>query len=141
VRYWDSSALVPLLVVEEASQRVVRLLADDAAIATWWGTTLECTSAIARRERDGSMERAESARATRRLDALEAGLVEVPPTTRLREVARRLLRVHDLGAADALQVAAAMELAGTHETALAFVTLDVRLALAAEREGFVVPRL
>lgn len=139
MRYWDSSALVPLLVVEEASQRVARFLADDSSVATWWGTTLECASAIARRERDGSMERADGTRARRRLAALEGSWAEVPPTTRLRDVARRLLRIHDLRAADALQLAAAIELAGEGDRALGFVTLDARLALVAEREGFAVP--
>jgi predicted nucleic acid-binding protein len=52
----------------------------------------------------------------------------------VRRTAQRLLRVHELRAADALQLAAA----STAAEDLPFVTLDDRLALAAAREGFVV---
>jgi predicted nucleic acid-binding protein len=49
-----------------------------------------------------------------------------------------LLRVHPLRAADALQLAAAIIAADSEPRSLAFVTLDDRLARAAEREGFPV---
>lgn len=48
----------------------------------------------------------------------------------------RLLRLHPLRAADALQLAAALVLAEHDPRTLPFVTLDERLALAAEQEGF-----
>lgn len=48
------------------------------------------------------------------------------------------LRLHPLCAADALQLAAALEWAGAvHEGA--FVTFDQRLQDAAQREGFLTP--
>ena len=50
----------------------------------------------------------------------------------------RLVRAHDLRAADALQLAAAVDLRGRGETTPPFVTLDERLAFAAAREGFPV---
>jgi predicted nucleic acid-binding protein len=53
-------------------------------------------------------------------------------------MATRLLRVHPLRAADALQLAAAIIAAEDDPRSLPFVTLDDRLALAAEREGFPV---
>ena len=64
------------------------------------------------------------------------------PTERVRESARRFLRVHHLRAADALQLGAAFVAAEGVPSSLALVTLDSRLAEAALREGFeVVPRL
>lgn len=54
--------------------------------------------------------------------------------------AARLLRVHPLCAADALQLAAARMAAEDRPETLPFVTLDDRLALAAQREGFEVIR-
>lgn len=48
----------------------------------------------------------------------------------------RLLRVHRLRAADAVQIAAAIVAADFQPGSLEFVTLDVRQADAAEREGF-----
>lgn len=50
----------------------------------------------------------------------------------------RLLRIHELRAADALQLAAALVLAVFDPKTLPFVTLDACLATAAEREGFAV---
>jgi hypothetical protein len=63
---------------------------------------------------------------------------EIRPGSRLRQTAERLLRVHALRAADALQLAAAITAADDDPRALPFVTLDERIARAAEREGFPV---
>lgn len=73
-----------------------------------------------------------------RLDRFAATWQEVQPTEPLRDNARRLLRVHDLRAADALQLAAGVAAAEGRPATLAFVCLDDRLAGAAEREGFPV---
>ncbi len=136
MRYWDSSALVPLLVTESATGAMEALLAADAAVVTWWGTPIECTSAIARRGRDDPDARVGITTASMKLAALEADWSEVSPSERLRALARRLLRVHDLRAADALQLAAGLAALDTRTEPLPFVTLDDRLALAASREGF-----
>ena len=138
MRFWDSSALVPLLVAEDSSPAMEQLLAENGAIVSWWGTPIECASALGRRERQGSMPTSEVALATRRLAALEGDWVEVVPSERVRHIARRLARVHDLRAADALQLAAATTASDRDETPLPFVTLDDRLAVAASREGFPV---
>ena len=63
---------------------------------------------------------------------------EVEPIARVRQVATRLVRVHALRAADALQLAAAIVAAEDDPPSLTFVTLDDRLARAAERVGFPV---
>ena len=63
---------------------------------------------------------------------------EVEAGDLVRETAIRLLRVHPLRAADSLQLAAAFVAAEGRPSTLEFVTLDDRLALAAQREGFVV---
>lgn len=72
------------------------------------------------------------------LSLLSASWTEVPPTDDVRRLARRLVRVHPLRAADALQLAAAITAADGRPERLPFVTLDVRLADAASREGFKV---
>lgn len=140
MRYWDSSAIVALVIVEESTASMDSLLREDGSIATWWGTPVECASAIARRDRDGSLDRAEVAVAVQKLAVLEAHWAEAVPTDRLRQSARRLVRVHDVRAADALQLAAAIDVSRPDEASVSFVTLDERLALAAAREGFPVLR-
>jgi predicted nucleic acid-binding protein len=136
VRFWDASAIVPLLVAEPASEGILSTLEADSEMLVWWGTPVECVSALARREREGALPSAGVTAAIDRLRALAAAWQEVLPGDAIRTAAQRLLRVHPLRAADALQLAAAV-VASEHEPAsLAFVCLDERLGEAAAREGF-----
>lgn len=138
MRFWDSSALVPLCVAEPSTDAIVSLLAADTAVAVWWGTPVECASALARLERDGDLNPAAARRAFDRLDRLAAAWFHVEPADEIREVARRLLRVHPLRAADALQLAAAFVAAERRPPTLTVVTLDDRVASAGAKEGFPV---
>lgn len=137
MRYWDSSAIIPLLVSEAGAAGVRAEHARDIEISTWWGSQVECVSALARLEREGRLGSAHLAAALVRLDELASGWIEVQPNQRLRAIALRLLRMHALRAGDALQLAAASVAAEEHPRSLSFVTRDHRLALAADREGFV----
>lgn len=136
MRYWDSSALLPLLVVEDASPRMDMMLREDPAIATWWGTPVECTSALARLERDGVLTADDVRNALERLREASSGWIEVSASYDVRTQAMRLLRVHRLRAGDALQLAAAVVASAFQPGTTDFVTLDARQADAAEREGF-----
>jgi predicted nucleic acid-binding protein len=136
VKFWDSSAVIPLLVPEVMSASVQRLYEYDPVMAAWWATEIECTSAIARRQRLGQLPENVAAEAFVRLNALRDGWHEVEPTEELRESAKRLLRVHDLRTADALQLAAAVYVAEARPSTLEFVSSDDRLLAAARREGF-----
>ncbi|MDQ3587132.1 MAG: PIN domain-containing protein [Actinomycetota bacterium] len=111
---------------------------DDPVILVWWATVVESVSAIARLERDGDLTSEATLEALERLDALAEGWHEVQPVEAARRAARRLLRVHRLRAADALQLAAAVVAAEGHPASLEVVTLDAWLIEAARREGFVV---
>ena len=124
MRFWDSSALVPLFVQESTSASIAETYANDPAVVAWWGTQLECTSAFARLERDGSMTLDDLTVALGSLaDAAEAWH-EVQPVPLVRQTAMRLLLMHDLRAGDALQLAAALTAAEGQPDALGFVTLD-----------------
>ena len=136
MRFWDSSALVPLLVRQRATGRMRSLYRSDSGVLAWWGAAVECESAISRLEREGLLRRRSAAAARARLDRFAATWHEVQPSERLRENARRFLRVHDLRAADAFQLAAASAAAEGRPGALAVVCLDDRLSAATEREGF-----
>ena len=71
-----------------------------------------------------------------RLAAFQRIWSEVEPERALRDNATRLLRTHDLRAADALQLAAALVAADGEPRSLDFVCLDTRLSMAAQDEGF-----
>ncbi len=138
MRFWDSSAIVPLLVRQEASDRMLALLRANTVLTVWWGTRVECDSAIVRLEREGFLPAGRVQQAFSRLDDLAALWHEIQPVETLRETARRILRTHNLRAADALQLAAAFLASEQRPPTLEVVCLDQRLALAAAREGFVV---
>ena len=53
MRFWDASALVPLVVREKGSALVMGWLRDDPDVILWGLTRLEITSAIERRAREG----------------------------------------------------------------------------------------
>ena len=102
----------------------------------WWGSEVECVSALARLERDGALNPQAISLALKRLREFAGSWHEVDPTDALREAAERFLRVHPLRAADALQLAAAWLAAERRPTSLEIITLDDRLATAARKEGF-----
>lgn len=139
LRFWDSSAVVPLLVQEAETRAMQRLYAQDPECLVWWATEVECVSAITRLERDAELTTAATEKALGRLDALRDAWHVVQPVDPVRRVANRLLRVHPLRASDAFQLGAALVAAEDRPDSLELVTLDDRLAAAARREGFPAP--
>ncbi len=138
MRYWDASAIVPLIALQEITDSIRGEAERDRSIVTWWGTRVECVSAVSRRERDGELDERGAIAALDQLAILATDWAEIAPSARLRQAAERLLRVHALRAGDALQLAAAIVAADNDPRSMPFVTLDDRLALAARREGFPV---
>ena len=136
MRFWDASAVVPLVVAEEETRPCRNLLSDDAEMVVWVLTPLEVISALTRRLRESSLKLSAFHKAKEQLVLLERAWSEVTSVETVRERARRLLESHSLRAADALQIAAAIVACEDKPQHLPFVTLDNRLALAAEREGF-----
>jgi predicted nucleic acid-binding protein len=138
MKFWDASAIVPLLMTEASTKHAQALAVKDPAMLVWWGAEVECASAIARLERDGALEEPAVAQAFDRLKQLAAGWHEVDPSDAVREAAVRFLRVHPLRAADSLQLAAAFVAAERRPASLEIITLDDRLGAAARKEGFVL---
>lgn len=138
MRFWDSSALVPLLVKEAVSVQIRDLFLSEPGMIAWWGTPVECASAVARLEREGRLSPQATTEALGRLDALAQHIHRIEPVDAVLETARRLLRVHPLRAADSLQLAAAVLASEGRPSTLELVCLDDRLVTAAQREGFPV---
>lgn len=142
MRFWDASALTPLCFDEGRSSDVDQLVREDPRMTVWWATPVECASAIARRRRVGALSAADEDAAFEVLDRLSSVWFEIQAGQLVRSYAFRVLRVHSLRAADALQLAAALVWAGSPATGPApvaeIVTLDVRLAEAARLEGLSV---
>ena len=138
MRFWDASAIVPLLIAEASARRLQLLAASDPDMLMWWGSAVECVSALARLERSAALDARATLLAFDRLKQLAAGWYEIEPSDIVRETAIRFLRVHPLRAADALQLAAAFVAAEQRPASLTVIALDDRLASAAQKEGFAV---
>jgi predicted nucleic acid-binding protein len=138
VRFWDTSALIPLLVAERSTVRVEQWLKDDPDVVVWTLTRVELVSALARRRREEPSAASRLATARRELLAAWSRWSEVTAADVVRRHAERLVETHPIRAADALQIGAALVAAEGDPDTLEVVTLDRRLAEAAEREGFPV---
>jgi uncharacterized protein len=136
MRFWDSSAILPLIVKEETSDQAARYYAAFPELIVWWGASVECASALARLEREGAIAARDVTQAHKQLHVLQSVWNEVQPVDTVRAAAQRLLRLHSLRAADSLQLGAALVVADHRPKAWDFVCLDARLSAAAEREGF-----
>jgi hypothetical protein len=137
VRFWDSSAIVPLIIRQPQTDAVRAILEEDDAMVVWWTSQTECASAIARLRRDRAITIDEESQVLKLLRELSETWHEVRPTEDVRAISLRLLRTHALRAADALQLAAALSWVERPQGEV-LVTYDDRLATAARLEGFAV---
>jgi predicted nucleic acid-binding protein len=135
VRFWDTSALVPLLIVERGTSLAARWLRQDSGVVVWTFTRVELLSALARRRRAEPKD--ESLVSAARRDVLQEWerWSEVTAIEVVRGHAQRLVESHPIRTGDALQIGAALAAAERDPTLVEFVTFDENQATAAEREG------
>jgi predicted nucleic acid-binding protein len=138
MRFWDSSALVSLIVPQEPSVQMAREYAGDSSLVVWCLTPVEAWSAVCRLRREAVLDSPGMRTARRRLQGLVESWVEIDDLRAVRSRALRLLETHALRSADSLQLAAALVFVSDRPERVPFVTLDDRLAEAAEKEGFEV---
>ncbi|MFQ5684541.1 MAG: type II toxin-antitoxin system VapC family toxin [Candidatus Binatia bacterium] len=136
MKFWDTSAVVPLCAGEPESSAVKAILVKDTSMVVWWATRTECISALMRQTREGGLSAVGERQARHVLATLSESWIVVLPAETLREMAERLLAVHPLRAADAFQLAAALQWCQRQTKDMPFVSFDVRLREAAYKEGF-----
>ncbi|MGE3841749.1 MAG: type II toxin-antitoxin system VapC family toxin [Vicinamibacterales bacterium] len=134
--FWDTSALIPLVLPERRSAALTDAVVADREVTVWWGTPVECLSAAYRRHREAPLPSQVLSAALSRLRAIVEDADTVAPTDDVRRRAGRLVAAHPLRAADALQLAAALVWCEEQPSGELFVCLDQRLRDAAQREGF-----
>jgi uncharacterized protein len=134
VKFWDTSALTPLILEESRSREMRRLMIADPNCVVSFITLVELQSALARRLKYDAMETRQNAASF--LSALESGWTVADDYAEIVQRARRLASLYGLRAADAMQLASAISMFGGGP--MDFVTLDEELAEAARAEGFPV---
>ena len=133
--FWDASALVPLCVGQSTTPRAIALYKTYEAVV-WWATPVEIASALARLGRMKQLDSSDWARARQLAAALADAWFVIQPSEGLRAKATQLLDRHDLRAADALQLAAALEWCQDAPQSRVFLTADQKLREAAILTGF-----
>jgi predicted nucleic acid-binding protein len=139
--FWDTSAIVPLCCYQAQTAKAVQIARTYARLVIWWATAVEVVSSFNRLYRERNLTLEGKQHALNRLAYLRRRWNEVQPTTEVRDTAERLLNVHTLRAADALQLSAALVWCSHHAQGRHFIGADGELAKAAEAEGFTVIRI
>jgi len=133
--FWDASALVPLCVRQGITPRIVSLY-DNYQVVVWWATPVEIASALARLVRTGEINSSDRANAGQVAVALADEWVVIQPSDSLRARATQIVDRYDLRAADALQLAAALEWCENDPQGKVFLAADKKLREGAVLSGF-----
>lgn len=137
--FLDASAFVKLLVQEEGTPALIRLMevTEDNRKLISAATPLEVYAALKRRERAGdlALEDSEAARTVLRIEA--ARMVQQPLNPAVVEAARQMLDRYDLRSAQALQLGAALVAREMFQgLEIVFLSAQPRLREAATSERF-----
>lgn len=138
MRFWDSSAIVPLVCLEPTTPEVLEWYQQDSQVLVWALTSTEVLSALYRRFREGFLTSRELSDCSQHVQMLREDWSEVEALELVKQRAERLLRVHPLRAADALQLGAALLATQEQPQGINFVSFDQNLAAAAHKEGFAI---
>lgn len=138
--FWDASALVPLCVGQSTTPRAIALYKSYEAVI-WWATPVEIASALARLVRMKQLDSGGWAKARQLAAALADAWFVIQPSDVLRAKATQLVERYDLRAADALQLAAALEWCQDNPQGRVFLTADQKLREAAVLTGFDAKRM
>jgi predicted nucleic acid-binding protein len=138
MKFWDASALVPLLLPEKESGYVLKVLKDDPEMLIWCTSRAEVVSALTRRLRDQTLASEHLQTAKKRFNRLLESVYQITSVEKVITRALRLLEVHPLRAADACQLASALVATQEDPARLPIICFDHRLNAAAMKEGFVV---
>jgi predicted nucleic acid-binding protein len=137
VAYWDSSALIPLCVAQPQTADA-RVLYEKFAIVAWWETQVEIMSGLTRLERMGQISHDRFLAGKQLARNLVRGWISVSSPESIAVDACSLLELYPLRAADALQLAVALNACEHEPHGFPFITADQRLADAARGSGFSV---
>jgi predicted nucleic acid-binding protein len=133
--FWDSSALVTLC-VKQAFTAQAEIFEAKYGIVVWWSTPVEIVSALTRLLRAGQMTDAQFTQAKVEADRVADRWQRMEAAEEIAARARLLLELHPLRAADALQLAAAVEWCEGRPRDSVFLSFDRKLQEAARLTGF-----
>jgi hypothetical protein len=134
MRFWDASAIVPLLMTEPPTKTVQAIAEKDPTMIVWWATEVECASAVTRLERNAALDQAAATQAFGRLKHLVHAWHEVDPSDPIRRSCSRKLAP---ASGDHRIVLSAVHWSRTAADVLAAVRFEVRLADEHQTPGLI----
>ena len=135
IAYFDTSAVIPLLIGEPSSATCVRMWNEAARSVSVRLLYPEARAALARAERMGRITKRQHEVAVAELETIITEIDHVEVTAQLARNAGDLAQVHQLRGYDAVHLAAAM---AALDAELVLVTGDNYLAGAARAQGLPV---
>jgi predicted nucleic acid-binding protein len=133
--FWDSSALIPLC-ADQPQTSSAKALYNCYSIVVWWATEVEIVSGLTRLERMGGIDNAQFLVGKGLMQSLQRIWTPVHESPAIASKACALLEKFPLRAADALQLAAALQWCEGQPNGNVFLTFDRRLREAAGLAGF-----
>jgi predicted nucleic acid-binding protein len=123
-------------VLEKETEQCIRAFQSDKEVMVWTMSKVEVFSALCRRLREGGLKESDFDSAKKRMNDFFDMAFEIISLPKVKDRALRLLQVHPLRAADAMQLASVL-VATQEDTSIApIMSFDDRLTMAARREGF-----
>jgi predicted nucleic acid-binding protein len=140
MQFWDSSALLPLVVRQGGlSTLCLQTFGTRGSRLVSFVARIECDSALQRLTREGALAATALRDGSAKLEALLAGFDTVAFSPAVERTALTLLRRQALRALDAMQLACALAVTTEVPSGVTdFVCCDRQLARAAQAEGFVL---
>ncbi|MCY3952950.1 MAG: type II toxin-antitoxin system VapC family toxin [bacterium] len=133
--YFDTSAIIPLIIDEPGSPLCERFWNDATQAVSSRLLYVEARAALARAQRLGRLSLDDSAASVESLDEIASEIASVEVTEGLVRTAGRLAEEEGLRGYDAVHLAAALAVAGTDTV---FISGDRELLAAAARLGLAV---
>jgi len=133
--FWDSSALIALCAQQAQTGRAEALFVKHGVVV-WWSTPVEIISGLTRLVRMGEIDGPEFVDGKQVAQAMAMTWIAIKPSANIEREARALLEQYPLRAADALQLAAALEWCEGKPKGEIFLSFDKRLSEAAGLAGF-----
>lgn len=134
--FWDTSAIVPLCVLQDTTSAARQIRRKFSKSAIWWGATVEFYSSLSRMVSAGVLNKSANKTAENKWTDFQTPARIIQPTDVMLEIAVDLPEKFGLRSLDAFQLAAALVWCREKPLNRPFVSADLRLAEAASNAGF-----
>lgn len=137
IYYWDTSALIPCFLLEEATSQVREWLESEGADPRFisWISLFEFETVLKRKLQQKHLTLKEYHSIQEQWSTFQNTLNIIPLDERVSRLGLRLQKIYGLWTCDSVQIGSA-SLLQLEYTKVQFISLDQKLIYAAKQEGF-----